>query len=78
MERKADHSGVEQVLLGSLEESLDFFSAKVAAHSSVRHRHYQLIDESSGTVTFQSLLKFCKENDDIKVVMEEAAFVLEE
>lgn len=76
--RKEDHSMVEQVLLGSLEESLDFFSAKVAAHTSVRIQHSQLIDDSSGTVTFQSLLKFCKEHDNIQDIMQEAAGVLEE
>ena len=76
--RKEDHSMVEQVLLGSLEESLDFFSAKVSAHASLRHQHSQLIDDSSGTVTFQSLLNFCKEHDNIQDIMQEAAGVLEE
>ena len=78
LQDRKQHSAAAQVLLSSLEDSLNLFSEKLVAHESMQHMHAHFLD-ASGRVIFQTLHTYCQEHSTAQAELSAAAeAVLEE
>lgn len=62
MDNRDAYVGIQRLLLDNLQESLSFFTVKLATHSSLignQMLQTHLKDPKSGLITFQMFHKFC-------------------